>query len=261
MKLFVEEFRKIKNLLQSKIPFSFSRFSDGELFILKNLELQLDASGYTIGDSKGNMVYTEEERKHFDPLKHQWFRELLLDSFRHKQLNYFKGICSRTDVGAVDFNLQLSLANAKEEDSDLTFANLFINSNYPLFMNELLPLLKLRNVAMVCNKKCSFDKLPFKVSKAFYIGSNCMINNISVVDDAKKFLSDKTDWVVLCSAASLSNIIAYECFKSNPSNTIIDIGSSLNPLLGLSGWVFSRDYLKHYWLNMPSQYCLREEKW
>lgn len=261
MKNFKKEFWKIHSLLKSNIPFCFIRFSDGEFFILKNKELKLDSGGYTIGESKGQGYYPNEEGKHFLPGRDDFFRGELLNSFKHSQSNYFKGICTRTDLGKEDYDFQISLLDDKSEEF-LTFSNLFINSNYELYMNELIPLLKSKNkIAMVMNENCKIDKLPFNVDKVFHVGNNCIINNFGLADEISDFLSDKEGWIVLCSASSLSNIIGYKCFKRNPKNTIIDIGSSLNPLLGLTGWIYSRDYLKHYWIGLKSYYCLREEVW
>lgn len=262
MKIFKEEFWKFHSLLKNRIPFCFIRFSDGEFFVLKNQEVKLAPNHFITGDIKGGCIYTEEEQKHFLPGRDEFYRQELLKSFKHDQLNYFKGICSTGDVGKEGFDFQLSLLENKSQEN-LTFSNLFINSNYPLYINHFLPLLceKDRNVAMVLNEKCKTDKLPFQIKKEFRIGSNCLVNNYSTAEEVSKFLSDKKDWIVLCSAASLSNVIGYYGFKNNPNNTIIDIGSTLNPLLDLEGWKYSRDYLRHYWMGQKSHYCLREEVW
>jgi len=262
MKNFKDEFWKFHSMLKNRIPFCFIRFSDGEFFILKNQEVKLSSNSYIAGDTRGSCIYTEEEQKHFLPERDEFYRQELLKSFRHNQPNYFKGICSRSDVGEDGFNFQLSLLEDKSE-KDLTFSNLFINSNYPLFINNLIPLIVSQNrkIAMVLNEKCDTSKLPFKISKEFRIGNNCLVRNYSMTEEISKFLTDKEDWIVLCSAASLSNVIGYYSFKNNPKNTIIDIGSTLNPLLGLEGWKYSRDYLRHFWMGQTSHYCLREETW
>ena len=262
MKNFKEEFWKFHALLKNKIPFCFIRFSDGEFFILKNQEVKLSSNSYIAGDTKGSCIYTEEEQKHFLPGRDEFYRQELLKSFTHSQENYFKGICSRGDVGEEGFNFQLKLLGTDREE-DLTFSNLFVNSNYPLFINELLPIISTneRPVAMVLNEKCNISKLPFKITKEFRIGNNCLVRNYSMAEEISNFLSDKKDWIVLCSASSLSNLIGYYCFKNNSQNTIIDIGSTLNPLLDLEGWKYSRDYLRHFWMGQTSNYCLREEQW
>lgn len=262
MKDFKQEFYKIYNLLRDGEPFSFIRFSDGELFMLKNQEVRLGINDYVTGSVSGPGIYTSEEQKHFLPDRDWFYRDELIESLKHFQPNYFKGICSRTDVPEEDFLLQKKLAGSDDE-TYLTFANLFINSNYPLFMNNIVKYLSTtwRPIAMVLNEKCDTSKLPFKVAQEFRIGTNCLVNNYNTIKEVQTFLQGKKDWIVLCSAASLSNLIGYYCFSENPNNTIIDIGSTLNPILGLEGWKYSRDYLRHYWMGQQSSYCLREEKW
>ena len=73
--------------------------------------------------------------------------------------------------------------------------------------------------------------------------------------------TNSRDAIVLCSAATLSNYIIYEAFKVNPNNTYLDIGSCLNPLLGLEGWKYTRGYLTGYWLNSGSPYQNQVDVW
>lgn len=262
MKNFKQEFEKIMGLLENNIPFCFQRYSDGEMFILQNKEVNLAPTSYKVGDLVGNGRYTEEEQKHFLPGRDEHQRKYLTDTIEHTQKNYLKGIPCRSDTSEDNIKFMKDLSKEDTEDN-LTFANVLINSNYPLFINRMVPFLSNtnRDIAIVCNIKCDISKVPFKISKDFRIGNNCLENHIDLPKKIAEFMSDKKDWILLCSAASLSNIIGYECFKSNPNNTIIDIGSSLNPILGLEGWKYSRDYLKHYWLGIRSNYCEREEVW
>lgn len=266
MKDFKQEFQKFHKMIVEKTPFSFIRFSDGEMFILQNKELKLAETHYQIGNTVGQGIYPREEQKHFIPGDHEWIRLALERSLSHSQQNYFKGIPSHTDTTHenVEFLKEIAFRDHTHyHENDLTYANLFINSNYPEFMDLVVKkqLCDDRPIAMVVNQAADLSKLPFKVKKDFRIGSNCMLNNYSTVGEVRDFLKGKTGWTVLLSAASLSNMIAHPCFADNPKNTFLDIGSTLNPMLGLQGWQFSRDYLKHYWMGIKSEYCTREEKW
>ena len=95
----------------------------------------------------------------------------------------------------------------------------------------------------------------------FLIGSNCFVNNYDAVDKVRDFLKDKKDHIVLCSAASLSNLITFESFKDNNNNTFLDIGSCLNPLLDLDGWKYTRGYLTSYWLGSNSPFGRQVDVW
>ena len=65
----------------------------------------------------------------------------------------------------------------------------------------------------------------------------------------------------LFSAASLSNLLIYELYKKFPNNIYMDIGSTLNPMLKLDGWVASRGYLRGYWMNQPDPYFFQDCEW
>ena len=69
------------------------------------------------------------------------------------------------------------------------------------------------------------------------------------------------DCLFLFSAASLSNLLIYELYKEFPNNTYMDIGSTLNPMVGLDGWKGSRGYLRGYWLNEPNPYFFDDCEW
>ena len=85
--------------------------------------------------------------------------------------------------------------------------------------------------------------------KDFRIGSNCFIDNYDIIEDIKKYINDNniTDHVFLFSAASLSNLLAHQLYEMNDKNTYIDVGSTLNPIMDMTGWTGTRTYLNQYW--------------
>tara|TARA_R110002110_G_scaffold296180_2_gene510407 strand:+ start:69 stop:863 length:795 start_codon:yes stop_codon:yes gene_type:complete len=261
-KTFSGEFNKFLELIKKKENFAFSRFSDGELFILQNKEVVLAESYYVTGETKGNGVYTKEEQKHFNPEQHQFHQEKLVEAFQYKKKNYFKGVSGRVDVGEEDFKWQLDLHGNTDEEH-LTFSNVFINNNYPRFIKELIPLLKNREVIFVVNEAAEVENLPFEVKKTFRIGSNCMINDYDLTKTICDYIKKNNieDHIILCSAASLSNYIIHEAYKVSDKNTYLDIGSSLNPYMNLEGWKYSRGYLQYYWLGMQNQYGTKVDTW
>ena len=256
-------FHKLTDMLQAKENFAFSRFSDGELFILQNKTVVLADNHYITGNIKGPNRYTEEEHKEFYPELHQKYREKLIECYMHNQENYFKGICTGTDnhVGSENFKWMIDFHGGDHEN--LTFANLLINANYSKFVERIIPILKEREVIYIVNKLADTDLLPFKLSKKFKIGSNCMIEDYDVSQKVLEYIRKNKvkDAVVLCSAASLSNFIIYDCFKDNTNNTFLDIGSCLNPLLNLEGWKYTRGYLTAYWMKSGSHYGSQADVW
>ena len=146
---------------------------------------------------------------------------------------------------------------------NLTFANLLINANYRHFVEKIVPLLQGRRVLYVVNENAIVENLPFAVEKSFIIGSNCMINNHNTCEVVKEYIAKNSinDAIILCSAASLSNYVIYEAFKENHNNTFLDIGSCLNPLLGLEGWKYTRGYLTSYWMNSKNPFGNQVDIW
>jgi hypothetical protein len=263
MKTFENEFNKLLHKLKTQENFAFSRFSDGELFIMQNKTVILANDYYVTGDIKGSNIYTEEEQKEFLPARDQIYHEKLLESYKHVQDNYFKGICTGTDahVGDENFDYQVKLHGGDHET--LTFSNLLINANYHRFIEEMVPLFVDREIIYVANKLAATERLPFQIKKKFEIGSNCMINDYNVAEDVKEYVAKNKirDHIILCSASSLSNFVIYENFKESPDNTYLDIGSCLNPLLNLEGWKHTRGYLTHYWLRSNSPFGTQVDQW
>lgn len=262
-KTFHSEFDKILGMLKRGENFAFSRFSDGELFIMQNKTVVLAEKHYVTGDIKGANVYTEEEQKEFYPEQHGKYRDKLIECYQHHQENYFKGICTPSDghVGVENFKYQIALHGGDHDN--LTFSNLLINANYRRFVEEMVPLFNDRQIIYVANKLADIGRLPFEVKKVFEIGSNCMINDYHIAEEVRKYIEENKirNHVILCSAASLSNFVIHDCFKDNPHNTFLDIGSCLNPLLNLEGWKHTRGYLTHYWYKSGDKFGDQVDIW
>ena len=97
MKDFSKEFDKIKKLLVEGTPFAFSRFSDGEVTILRNKTVVLAEDHFIQGDIHGpNKIYANsympEEQKSFIPKKNLKQHCKLVDAFLFQKENYIKGI-------------------------------------------------------------------------------------------------------------------------------------------------------------------------
>ena len=259
---FKQEFEKFKSYLKDGTNFAFARFSDGEMFIMQNQTVVLAPAYFVTGNRVGNNIYTKEEQKEFHPSKHQFYREKLIESFKFRKEKYFKGICTKTDVGIDNFNWQIDLHGDGDEEH-LTFANVLINSNYPRYVEEIVPLFKNRDIIYVVNEMANLEGLPFKVKKDFRIGSNCMVDSYDTVEKVKDYIAQNNieDHIILCSAASLSNFIIHECYEENQKNTFLDIGSSLNPYLDLEGWKFTRGYLTSYWMKSKSHWGQQIDEW
>jgi len=262
------KFKKDFNILLDKIKsgehFAFTRFSDGELYILQNKKIFIKDKTCFLRGQEHAGSWGEEEHKSFIPEENQQLREHLTECFIHKQHNYFKGICTKQDVGSEDWNWQFN-GLLEENEGNLTFANLLINGNYINFMTQMLPAMKEKNhnVVYVCNNKADLTEFPLNLKKDFRIGSNCHINDVHLIEEISEWISENNieNHLFLFSAASLTNLLIYELYKKYPNNTYMDVGSTLNPMLGLDGWMGSRGYLRGYWLNEPNPYFFQDCEW
>ena len=230
------DFEAINGLLDRGENIAFSRFSDGEVLVLNRIEVSMAPENNKIGHAVFSANNPKDDVKHYVPSEHESFRNLLEESLRFRAENYYKGISCKCCLipmwGKTAYESQFKIIG-KGDEQNLTWSNLFINSNYKRYIEETLPLLKNRQVFMIVNKSADLSQLPFEVSKSFRVGENCMINDLKLVFEVNQFIhSNKIeDAVFLCAASSLSNIIIHQAYKQFPQNTYIDIGSSLNPFM------------------------------
>jgi hypothetical protein len=243
MKNFREHFNNFKRKLREQEHFAFSRFSDGEMYILQNKELKLDNDLIQIGERKQGGVYQAPDFKHFDPKEHSFYQQKLVESLQYKQPNYYRGISCSCCVGKEQFDWQVDLAGG--DDETLTWANLWVNGNYPFFIREILPIFYSRDCVFIGHEDAKLDKLPFFV-KDFRVGYNAMINDYGKIEDIKNWIKEENieNHVFLFSASSFTNLAVVELFREFPNNTYIDIGTCLTPMMDMPT---HRGYLEAFW--------------
>ena len=217
MKTFKEDFFIIYNLLKSRIPFSFSKYADGEYAILIN-------KGITNCDN-----WT------FNPEIDSIYRQELLDSFRFNDSNYYVGISCPCCVNNND--VQWMRNNVNVDDSHLTWANLFVNGNYGNFKSLFIPEFSNHQIVLIANKYAAVDNLSFKIEEHIPIGDTAWRENFNLVDELPR--KEYKNKVFLFCAGPLGNMLAAKMWKYNKNNIYIDIGSTLNPWLVGN----NRDYL------------------
>ena len=158
-KNFREHFLKFTEMIRNDEHFAFARYSDGELWILQNKELKLDSNVIQVGESKSPGVYQAPDHKHYDPKVHSEFREKLIEAFKYKQPIYYKGISCTCCVGKENFDWQVDLHGG--DDESLTWANLWVNGNYPAFIMNTLPIFYSKDCVFVGHESADISKLPF----------------------------------------------------------------------------------------------------
>lgn len=236
----------LKNVLARK-PFTFIRFSDGEMEILRNNKL-------FIGDgkvqwSKGEVLfpYPDFDRKDFVPDRDQAFRHMLTESAVHRSNSYLKGVPAQHNRADRDRDWMIELNGGILQG--LTFADLFINSNFRRFRSEFLPALVARDdVAVLGN----FRMEPRKLNenwKHVKIQDNFIPDFELVLESAMEALEKLPHgYIILASASSLSNVAGFKLNSVRPDLTFIDIGTSLHDLMGLTSGI--REY--HFLVAKPT---------
>jgi hypothetical protein len=211
-------FKKIKN----REYFSFSKYADGEYKILINKPIT-NCDGWT-----------------FDPTIHNREYMMLLDSFKYVNDEYYVGISCKCCQPNTDVMWMRNNVGTK----NVTWANLFVNSNYEYFVNYFLNEFDKwgNDVTLVAHKNGMGKQLPFKITNYIpidigywqYPYLDTIINKCSDIADKKN------GQLFLFSSGPLGNILSHQLHSVNPKNTYIDVGSTINP------WVVgnNRGYLK-----------------
>jgi len=260
VKDFHDEFNKFLKMIKEKEHFAFTRFSDGELYIMQNRKFKIESDKVFLREQTHAGSWGEEELKEFIPEEQQMHREKLIETFKFIKKNYYKGISCKCCVGEEDWKWHFEYLPEKQ---DLTWSNLLINGNYSNFIEQMVPEFVNYPVVYICNKMADVDKLPFEVEKVFTIGNNCHVNDYDLIQKVKSWTRNNNikNHLFLFSAATLTNYMIYELFKEHDQNTYLDIGSTLNPLMNMDGWVASRAYLRGYWLQENNPYIKMKCVW
>ncbi len=200
-------FNKVKN----REHFSFSKYADGEYKVLVN-EPITNCDNWT-----------------FNPKVHSIEYQYLIDSFKYKNPAYFVGIscpcCQPIN------HIKWMRDNVKSDN--LTWANLFVNSNYEYFKKHFFPEFDNWNgeVTVVANEVGFRNKLPFKVNNYLPIRIGSWFNpELEHIIDMMKVQAEKSNnQLFLFSAGPMGNILSHQLHIVNPNNTYLDIGSTINP--------------------------------
>ena len=207
------------SLLDSRTPFCVTRYGDGEMYVFE-----------------GRLGKNSVNEFEFNGQEH--LKQELLESYEHIQENYFVGIPCKCCVGEENFNKMKKLS--LKDDDKLTWANIFVNSNFNFFRNSMVPLFDKYKINIVAPG--SIENLPFKVNNFYRVGYNAWVNNASVYDELVDYISSnniKGELFLFC-AGPFAKTLSYKLFKQFPDNTYLDLGSVFLRELGLRA---NRGYL------------------
>ena len=227
---FSEDIGFIFNKLKNREHLSFSKYADGEYKVLRN-ERITNCDNWT-----------------FNPDIHIKEYQYLLDSFHYKHDDYYVGISCPCCQPMKHIQWMRDNVGTK----NVTWANLFVNSNYTYFKEHFIPEFDRweDDVILIANEQGLKKKLPFKVDTYFPIKIGCWFNPElqQIIDEMKSVANKSNNQLFLFSAGPLGNMLAHQLHIVNENNTYIDIGSTINP------WITgnNRGYLR----NRNSKTCI-----
>lgn len=203
MKDYNKEIEFFYNKLIKNEKFALGKFADGEWNAIKGISF-FPANG--------------EWQANGDHPLFEIARQELIDAIQFKDPNYYVAICPCYNE-AIKFSGQ--------NQSQITYANIFVNLNYTFYKEKYINLYKERDIHLVTHKNTDINNLPFKVEKFYPIDYNAWILNRDLPDIIlEKNLKDK---LFLFAAGSFANILCHKLWKFNKDNTYLDVGSTLNP--------------------------------
>jgi hypothetical protein len=219
---FEDDFFYILKKVRNNDSFSFSKFADGEFSILMGRSItNIDGWKYSSEDN-------DIERRR------------LVESFLYSDDDYIVGICCPCCAQEASGWMKLNRESLKGK---LTWANIFVNSNYQHFCQFMVPEINdwPGPVHIIATEKGQGKTLPIKYSSYHPIPREAWKDPFaaSAIDRLGEIAMTRTGQLFLFCAGPLGNILAHKLHLLNQSNTYLDIGSTLNPWLTGS----NRDYL------------------
>ena len=155
----------ISEALSRNETLSFSKFCDGEWAVMENQKIN-------------NKEFWFDPEDPDDAYK----REKLIEAFQYQNDHYFVGI-SCAGVFGEDHNKMKELCG--QPAHRLTWADLWVNSNYSYYLDNVLPLFAERKIVLYCNSNSMTHNLTFTPEKVFPVSYNAWANDWDVIEKSK----------------------------------------------------------------------------
>jgi hypothetical protein len=226
---------RFEQLVLMHIPFTYVRFSDGEIELLRNRKLSIDGGVTEFRGRRFANQFPDFDQKYFDPRSDQAIRRDLMASAVFRGNTYFKGIPTSHNNAIIDREFMLRLNGGFTQQ--ITFSDLFMNSNFLRARSTFFPFLAefFEDILVVGNWRC---KLCEYLSKGQLIKIPDNFFSLSIYESTlqevmTELLDAPKSALVLSSASSLSNIIGHRLYCHRSDITFLDIGTALHDLMGL----------------------------
>lgn len=230
-KTFAGDIKIFEKMLAEKEQFTFSKYADGEWAVMKQQTLNNNEFVF-----KNNI---EDEQRRLE----------LIQSFQYRHPQYYVGISCPCCQGQQTFDEMKQFSG--QDYKRLTWANLWVNSNYQYYRDNIIPHFSNYNVALFAHENSTLHNLPFQPKIFVSVQKNAWINSYHKIDKITKIMNqeDMKGWLFLFCCGPFGNILAHRLTQHNPYNTYLDIGSTLNPYLKTEG--FRRGYFSKHQQMKP----------
>ena len=216
---FVADFNRFKNKILSKENFAYARYADGEVRLMSGVGVGFHTQAFQQdGWCCDNKMYE--------------LGKVLLESIAHTESNYCYAITS-PNQNMSDY--QFLRDRIHQVEDNITFADLWINGNYPAFQKFIQEELREEIVLIASEDGIGRNLAPLKCKSYVGIPKDCVNfyeqNRESVDATIDSIASQHTDTLFLVSAGPLSEAIIHRLYSKNPNNRYIDVGSSLDEIV------------------------------
>jgi hypothetical protein len=229
-KSFRDDFNDAWARIESGIPFAHARYADGEIAL-------------SMGKGVGRGSQATDIDGWQAPSQHTKLGKEILESLYHTEPNYYYAISCDTPLYHTDPNYHsissvipsisdknYLLSHIKQDKKYITFANLWINGNYNMFLEKIKS--HRRPTIIIGNQNGENAKFPFEIENYLSFGNNCVETWEKYSDEIKNILADGfgkiSDRTVFISVGPMSEAIIHNLWKINPTNQYVDVGSALD---------------------------------
>lgn len=214
-KSFTEEFDKYKNKILSKENFAYARYADGEVKLMNGMSVGHNTQAFQADG------WSCEQRMYK-------LGEDLLKSLSHEETNYYYAI---TSPNQSFFDYSFLMDHIRQPESNITFADLWINGNYSKFKTFIHNELNEKVYVIASEDGLKRDLSPLNVIEYYPIPKDCAnyyeLNHETIKSDMSS-LAKVNNTLFLISAGPMSEALIHELYTSNPNNRYIDVGSAID---------------------------------
>ena len=217
-KSFIEDFYKFKNKILNKENFAYTRYADGEVKLMNGMAVGMNTQAF---QSDGWSCQAKMYK----------LGEDLIESLKHEESNYFYAITSPNQSA---FDYEFLIDRIKQPESNITFADLWINGNYDKFKSFVFNELNEPVYVIASEDGANKNLHPLNVCGYYSVPKDCVnyyeTNHEKIKNDMKE-LAKHNDTLFFVSAGPMSEALIHELYSNNSNNRYIDVGSAIDEII------------------------------